>query len=69
PREDGIRGTAYVDLINSGRLPGGARSPTPAPPSPPAARISYTWLIVTRVANSFTGSLARTYDGHRGIDI
>ncbi|MFP2905795.1 TonB family protein, partial [Pyxidicoccus sp. 3LFB2] len=54
PREDGIRGTAYVDLINSGvflevPLPDTGTTITAA------ARISYTGLIVTRVANSING--------------
>ncbi|WP_240359250.1 TonB-dependent receptor domain-containing protein [Pyxidicoccus trucidator] len=59
PREDGVRGSAYVDLINSGvflevPLPDSGTTITAA------ARISYTGLVVTRVANSVNGPSSYT---------
>ncbi|WP_163990979.1 TonB-dependent receptor [Pyxidicoccus caerfyrddinensis] len=53
PREDGVRGSAYLDIINSGAF---LEVPFPETGTTvtAAARISYTGLIVTRVANSLT---------------
>ncbi|RKH53960.1 TonB-dependent receptor, partial [Corallococcus llansteffanensis] len=62
PREDGVRGSAYVDLINSGvflevPLPETGTTVTAA------GRISYTGLLVTRVANSIHAPSSTTYGG------
>ncbi|MFP2958134.1 energy transducer TonB [Myxococcus sp. 1LA] len=61
PREDGIHGSAYADLIHSGVFLEVPMKDTGTVVAA-AARISYTGLIITRVANaltapsSFTGS-------------
>ena len=62
PREDGVRGSAYVDLINSGLF---LEVPFPETGTTvtAAGRISYTGLLVTRVANSLNGPSSYTYDG------
>jgi TonB dependent receptor-like, beta-barrel/TonB-dependent Receptor Plug Domain len=53
PREDGVRGSVYLDLINSGAF---LEVPFPETGTTvtAAARISYTGLVVTRVANAIT---------------
>ncbi|RKH33678.1 TonB-dependent receptor, partial [Corallococcus sicarius] len=62
PREDGVRGSASVDLINSGLF---LEVPFPETGTTvtAAGRISYTGLLVTRVANSLNGPTSTTYDG------
>ncbi|WNZ62102.1 TonB-dependent receptor [Myxococcus sp. MxC21-1] len=53
PREDGIHGSAYLDLIHSGVFLEVPLKDTGTVVAA-AARISYTGLIVTRVANAIT---------------
>jgi TonB family protein len=67
PREDGVRGSAYLDLINSGvflEVP----FPETGTSVTAAARISYTGLIVTRVANSINGPTTYSYNGQTYTD-
>ncbi|MCP3142947.1 TonB-dependent receptor domain-containing protein [Pyxidicoccus xibeiensis] len=54
PREQGLHGTAYVDLIHSGAF---IEAPFPETGTTvtAAARVSYTGLIVTRVVNAIHG--------------
>ncbi|MBZ4422672.1 TonB-dependent receptor domain-containing protein [Myxococcus sp. RHSTA-1-4] len=59
PREEGVRGSAYADLIHSGvflEVPFTGTGTTVTA----AARVSYTGLIVTRIANSITGPSSYT---------
>ncbi|WP_426755917.1 TonB-dependent receptor domain-containing protein [Myxococcus sp. Y35] len=53
PREDGIHGSAYLDLIHSGVFLEVPMEDTGTVVAA-AARVSYTGLIVTRVANALT---------------
>ncbi|AKQ70310.1 TonB family protein / TonB-dependent receptor [Myxococcus hansupus] len=57
PREDGIHGSAYLDLIHSGVFLEVPMKDTGTVVAA-AARISYTGLIVTRVANAITAPSA-----------
>ena len=68
PREAGVRGSAYLDIINSGvflEVP----FPETGTTVTAAARISYTGLIVTRVANSIKAPSTYTLpDGQQYVD-
>ncbi|NMO17074.1 TonB-dependent receptor [Pyxidicoccus fallax] len=67
PREKSLRGSAYADLINSGvfiEVPFEETGTTVTA----AARVSYTGLIVTRIANSLTGPESYSVGGKTYTD-
>ncbi|NTX41347.1 TonB-dependent receptor [Myxococcus sp. CA033] len=63
PREEGLHGSAYLDLIHAGAF---LEVPIPETSTTvtAAARISYTGLLITRIANSLTGPSSTTIGGN-----
>jgi len=63
PREEGLHGSAYLDLIHAGAF---LEVPLPETGTTvtAAARISYTGLVITRIANAITGPSSTTIGGN-----